>query len=260
MNVVVFTPTVRPGLDVSLASIRRQTIRPQWWIGDELLEQRRPTLQRATDIEWSTFNPREHTTRPFTIATAYRVALELCRTFRDVDLLVTLEDYTWIPPDGIERFIAMAQQHPRSLLGGIVNGSKDPDPSLVVNPEDPYSIFAEPYEDEPQILDWEDCRLDRGREGYQRVESQRWEPPYAAIPRALLEDHRLVPDVRYDRGMTHWNQAFSELAERLGYDVWLDLENRAWHLPHRQYFPEQNERFSQANNHEFHEQMRREHA
>ena len=92
----------------------------------------------------------------------------------------------------------------------------------------------------------------------QPIEPQRWEPPYAAIPKALIEDDRLWPDVRYDRGMTHWNQAFSELAKRLGYYVCLDTENRAWHLPHRQYFPEQNARFSLANNHEFHEQMRAE--
>ena len=147
-----------------MASIKRQTHRPDLWIvGDQLARDRIDTgvyaqIRNELNIDIHVFNARELTDQPFTIATGYHEALRYCRVIGNVDLLVTMEDYTWIPRDGFERFERMADQLPNSLLAGIVSGSKDPDPSLVVDPEGLLTIFAEPYEDEPQVLDWEDCR------------------------------------------------------------------------------------------------------
>ena len=262
MTVVLFTCTVRPGLDVSIESVRRQTRKPDiWLISDHLKTERRRVYEdylpdSLPDVETVVFNARELTDRPYTIQAAYNHALRFCRDLGGVNLLISMEDYIWIPPTGIERFVRMALGFPRCLLSGIVSGSADPDASLVVDRDGMLTIFAEPYTGEPQRLLWEDCRLDRGRTGFQYPESQRWEPPFAAVPKALLDDDRLWFNEEYDRGMTHGNQWFSAKAQSLGYPTVLDLENRGWALPHKAYFPDQVAWFEAGDNHAFHQEQK----
>lgn len=263
MWTAVFTATIRPGIDVSVESIRRQTVRPDvWLVSDHLKDQRKRLWENVSNdlaIPVVVFNARDLTDRPYTIQAAYNEALRRMRAW--TDLLVTMEDYIWLPPDAISRFKQAAVIFPDRLLGGIVSGSADPHPETVVDPAGLYTIFRRPYAGEPHVTLWEDCRLDRGQEGYQQVEAQRWEPPFAAIPRKLLDDDRLWFNDEYDRGMTHGNQYFAALAESLGYPTVLDLENRAWALPHHLYWPDERaDHLANANNHEFHEQQKAAHG
>lgn len=265
MTIAVFTPTIRPGIDVSVESIRRQTVRPDVWIVSDHLKAERAETWRfvrgqleAEGIETMVFNARELTERPYTIQAAYNQVLRHIRSFPwSWDLLVTMEDYVALPADAIERFERMARLRPDHLLGGIVNGSADPGADQVVDPDALYSIFDQPYTEIPSVMAWEDCRLDRGRAGYLLVESQRWEPPLAALPKALLDDDRLTFNEEYDQGMTHGNQWFSALAQSLGHPTVLDLENQAWALPHHLYWPEERAaHLADGNNHAFHEQQK----
>lgn len=246
MNLALYTPTIRPGLCVSIESVRRQTRKPDLWIlGDHLMDARRDAgvyryiRRELPDVPFSYFNPGHLTDAPFTIQAGYNFALRSCRGLGNIDLLVSMEDYVWLPAHALARMVSMANAFPNMLLSGIVSGSLDPEASKVVNPEGMLTIFDEPYSGTPRRMDWEDCRLDRGQRGYQLCETQRWEPPFAAIPREPLHDERLTFNEEYDQGTTHGNQWFASLANDHGYKTMLDLENRAWALPHRYYWPEQ---------------------
>lgn len=252
--IAVYTPTCRPGIDVAVASLARQTVDDLVWIiGDELLEHRAclfdcdPHLGGVSPVTTLTFNPRKLTGRTYSLDASHNHALKLAREM-DADLLVSMVDYTWIAPDGIERFRAMAERHPRSLLTGIAHTSEDPARDQIIEPDGAYSIFAEPYTSRPERIGWEDIRLDRHRPGApaeQRIEPIRWEFNWAAIPRAILHDERLQFDERYDDFHSCDNIDFAARAGVLGYDWWIDYENVAIRLPRRTYWPSE-QRFGEG--------------
>ena len=175
----------------------------------------------------------------------------------DADLLVLLNDYVWAPPDGIDQFIRMAQEHPRSLLTGAYSISDDPDASTVVDRNDLYSIFAAPYVRKPRKIGWRDCRHEMYA-GVQKADPTSWEGNWAAIPRAVLHHPDVNFDEAYDRGHYYDNQAYALQALLAGFTCWMDCSNEAISLPHKAYFPEQQAELEGINNRLFHWERSRE--
>ena len=237
MRTAVFTLTRRyGGLDVTASRLQGHDI--TWIVGD-MLDRRQTMLRRASDIEHLVFDAPK-------ACAGYNQALNLARKM-DVDLLLLLCDYTWIPPDGIGRFQQLTDQYPGSLLTGLCSHSTDPPRSEIANPRGLWTIFGTPYDGhKPEHIGWEDVRegeaLRRyGHKGphYRDVDCEWWEANWAAIPKAILDDHRLVFDEAYDRGLGNENTRFAMDARNLGYNIVLDTGNHAIELPHREYFPQE---------------------
>jgi hypothetical protein len=254
--IAVFTPSKRPGLDVTVASLQRQQRGDLLWILGDTLDRK---ISLWSGIRATRFDSRKLTSRWGSLEAAYNRAVEIARR-ESCDLFVSLQDYIWAPPGGIARFERMAAEHPRSLLTGAMSISDEPAASAIVDPSGAYTVFAEAYTARPRMPDWPmgpdsqtgiDCRLDRFDKdsGFANVvsdtvrqmsvEVERFELNWAAIPRALLYDERLSFDERYDQGWAYGNQAYAIRAIQLGYDIWLDADNHAIGLPHKTYFPEE---------------------
>jgi hypothetical protein len=250
------------GLDVAVASLKRQHREDLVWIvGDDLFADRTYTYaSTARKVPFAirvfdTAKIREQTGMPGSLESAYCEAIRIAREL-DADLFVSMQDYIWAPPDGIDRFMQLAEEHPRSLLTGLCSLSADPEPDLITNPEGLYSIFAEPYTRKPKKIGWRDCRLEL-HSGVQRCNATAWEINWAAIPRDLLHHPELDFDPAYDRGHYYGNQAYALKAFLLGFDAWIDCGNEAIGLPHKAYFPEQQAVLEARNNRLFHEQRLR---
>jgi hypothetical protein len=257
--IAVFTPTTRyGGLDVNRASLLAQNHDSLVWIvGDDLYPQRDAVRFGGPirTVHFDTGANKRANNAPSSLATAYRRGIEIAREL-DVDLLVSMQDYLWIPPDGLSRFERMAEQFPTALLTGLCSLSDDPGVEAVTDPEGPYTIFAEPYDGhKPQRIGWRDCRLERWPVGVKANAGSPiwWETNWAAIPRKILYDTRLNFDDAYDRGYAYENQDYASRAMRLGYGVWIDTGNHAIGLPHTHYFPAETEHLRSISNREWHE-------
>lgn len=254
MTVAVFTPTCRPGLDVAVRSLERQNRDDLLWIvGDDLYQER--DAGHATAIATVHFDTAVNRhNQPSSLAFAYRRAIDIARD-HGADLFVSMQDYVWIPDDGVARFERMAREFPTSLLTGLCSLSNDPYPREVLNPTDLYGIFAEPFDGrQPTDIRWVDCRLEVFPDNaVSKASAIWWETNWAAIPRNILHDKRLNFNEEYCRGHGYENQDYALRAEALGYDVWIDTANHAIGLPHEQYFPADADRLVGINNREWHE-------
>lgn len=257
MTVAVFTPTCRPGgIDVNREGLLRQRRTDLLWIvGDDLYSERIiASTPELPVLHFDTAQNKRANGAPSSLAAAYRHGIEVARDY-GADLLISMQDYLWIPDDGIARFEQMAREFPTSLLTGLCSLSNDPYADTVVDPDGGYTIFAEPFSGQKPIdIGWPDCRLEVWEpDTVAKADVIWWEANWAAIPRAPLHDKRLNFDVAYDQGHYYENQDYAMRAAALGYDVWIDTGNHAIGLPHKAYFPEQQRVLESQNNREWHE-------
>lgn len=242
--IAIFTPTrLWGGLDVTYSGLLRQNREDLLWlIADEYFWERRDTVERL-NLE-APFNIFHFSVHKFegavrNLAAAYNAGLELSRS-TGCDLFISLQDYIWIPDDGVERFERMADALPDQLLTGLTSIAADPPKEKVVDREGHYTIFAEPYTDKPQEIDWVDVRQYHQPDGYMRRNPIEWETNWAAVPKVVLENREILFDEELDRGggIAYENQAYAYKAEDFGCGVWIDMDNHAISLPHKKYYKE----------------------
>lgn len=253
MKVAVFVPTFRPGgIDVTEASLLRQTHRDfillvcdnrerDWWW--ELVAERNSV--KIGNIRPPKINSENGEIR--NLARAYNLAAETCLE-SGCDLLVSLQDYIWLPSDGVERFVKL-----REILGseiimtGLTSISLDPRADAVYDPEGAYTIFKEPYRQMPKEMKWHDVRkteiyrnllIDEAAEIIS-IAPDHWEANWAAVPKEVLE--RVKWDEVYDKGIAYENADFAMCCDSLGVKTILDGKNHAISLPHFDYFAGQKE-------------------
>ncbi len=254
MKTAVFTPTRLPGgLDVNYHALTRQTRKPYVWIiGDELFSERADLVHRLPirthhfQAGWTPGHLRN-------LCASYNVALDYARRI-GCDMFVSMQDYFWIPEDGLERFEAMAQTLDGHLLTGLASLTGDPPPSAIANPKGLFTIFDKPYSGKPQEIAWHDVRDRDGENGYQVRPWIEWEANYSAITPAIMATD-IQWDTAYDRGVAYENQDLAlRAANAYGAATWIDLDNHALGLPHKAYFPELERADAPYSNREFHEE------
>lgn len=240
MRVVAFTPTRRwGGLDVSYASILRQETDAEiiWMIGDNLYEQRAHTIAQLFNqapLKISHFKPHGEGKN---LAQAYNEALAMARLYK-ADMLISLQDYIYIEPDGVQKFLDMAEDIPDAIFSGITHISSDPEPDKIMNPIAPFTIFGEAYERKPSNIEWQDVRYSQDGK-YSSANPVEWEANWAAIPSRALYDKKLQFDTEFDSGAAYENQDYAYLAASRGYSIFIDHTNQAISLPHKKYFAQE---------------------
>lgn len=251
MKILVFTPTNKPGIDVTHASILRQKFDGEltWIVADTLFEDRCHVFvnfaQQNKDVyTYKHFYPQPRPFKKRTLVSSYNLALNYARE-NDIDLFISLQDYIWVPDDGISKFIEMYNECEikNNLLGiysGITSITSDPDDSEVHDTGGMYSIFNQPFYDRPQDLDWMDVRYRHNYEyRWNFIPEIEWETNWACIPRTALYDENLNFDEEYDKGLAYENADFAKQALALGYQPIIDYENQVLSLPHKRYFSDE---------------------
>lgn len=244
--IVVFTPTIQwGGCDVAFASVARQTLAKEivWLVADEHLYHRKHIYaelhERAKVLAVIPFKLPVRKGYARNLTSSYNEALAYARAM-GADLLVSMQDYIWIPPDGVEKFSRLAENYSRDLLTGLCSIADNPGVEDVVEPQGLFTIFAEPYEDKPRETWWWSDAEVRGAgrgPGIHEADPVQWEINWAAIPKDVL-DARIDFDPEYDQGIAHDHQDYAMTCQReLGSRVILDTTNHAIGLPHKLFFP-----------------------
>lgn len=259
MKLAIFTPTYRPGgLDILEASLMRQSFRDfVWVVSDQLFLERKETwgqVLRRVDFPVLFMNREVQPENKRNLAAMYNAAADY--VIEDgFSMLVSLQDYIYLPENGLQKFIDAHELFPESLLTGVTHISRDPFPNKIVDREGHYTIFAEPYTGRPKHYSWEDVRL---TELYPHgndvlpVETGHWEANWAAVPTKVFEDG-VRWDEEYDRGIAYENMDFAQQAKGVGYNVVFDKTNIAISLPHKDYFDGEREEIVEFSNKEYYD-------
>lgn len=183
------------------------------------------------------------------LAQAYNNAADLAVDL-EFDLLISLQDYIWIPDDGIEMFVEDHANYPDALITGLVSLSDAPSDQDIEDPYGLFSIFAEPLMNKPEGISWHDSRITMyGKEPeVVACDPRHWEANWAAIPVKLLAKG-VRWDLRYDQGIAYENIDFARRCEYLHQTPCvLDKRNHALGIPHREIWPEEQKQLERYTN------------
>lgn len=249
MKIAVHTPTQRAGIDVTVNSILRQKftedVELTWILTDEIRDKRTDLYKyfKGTNIEVRHKWIDKEYGNQRNLARGYNLAIADARNL-ECDLLVSLQDYIYVPENGIQKFIDQynlieVEDGINGIYTGICSISSDPDSSVVIDITNPYSIFGESYNERPQEIEWIDVRYNAERATaslYQSGPAIEWETNWACIPKTALYDERLSFDEEFDKAVAYENQDYAFLAKSLGYSMLIDYSNQVISLPHKKYF------------------------
>lgn len=246
MKVSIFTPTRLPGIDVTHSSILRQEFKQDteinWIISDQLYDKRVEEIEEKLK-KW----PYEyyHFTLPIrdgnkrNLAESYNEAIRIARDW-DSDIFVSLQDYIYVPCDGLQKFIDVHNGVDAPyLLTGICHISSDPVEEKIWDLNGAFTIFKEPYTSMPKRIHWHDVRKgeDRIQNGIYQTFPTEWEANWSMVGKQALYDKELMFDEKFDKFIAYENQDYALNASSRGYKVLLDPNNEVISLPHKKYFP-----------------------
>lgn len=233
--VSVVTVTSRPGsVDVTWNALRRQTWQDfEWVLCDERYDWRREEVAAFVGDERLRHVPAPHADGAlWSLNRSHNEALRHCRG----ELVVSLQDYIWVEPDGLERFWAAHRDAGgRAFLCGVTATYALPAP--VDRLDGKVTIFAEPCAEPPSEL----LRIDESRSrfpsGRSEVTPFGWELNWAAAPLAGLLDVGGFAEDHDRRFYSYDNVTVAVIADRLGYRFVVDRGAVCRALDHGGIFP-----------------------
>lgn len=248
MRVAVLTATKRPGgLDVTYNTLVRQTHHDIVWIvADDLFQERQHIFREEVKaFPAYHFQPHHDPGYYSNLPVIYNDMLSAARGY-GCELAVSLQDYIWIPPTGIEQFVNLTVDHPRALLTGLCSMLAEPPSAAIYRRNGLWTIFSESYKG-PRLgafIAWSDVREQMHAPGLSACSPQHWEMNWAAIPLIDPKIRREITlslrfDAKYGAHIGHENQQFATEWSRAGYPILIDTQNHALSLPHRVYFIEE---------------------
>lgn len=159
------------------------------------------------------------------------------------DLIVLLQDYIYVPPFGIERYVKRFEQEPKSIITGV--GHQYALPGHIDDRLGGYSIWnwwpGVPRGQKTFI----DPRAEKN--GFYLTIPVEWEANWGAFPRQAWLDVGGF-DEGFDAGWGYDNVNFAERCQMADYHIWLDTENEVLCYDHIRIFGEQKRRAEAPNN------------
>lgn len=158
------------------------------------------------------------------------------------ELVVFLQDYIWLPDDGLAKFWEKYKQEGKCLISGV--GNKSAEPSEAAEPKGLVSIFNGPVP-KPTGVWFTDPRI-KGR-GFHICNPIEWEGNWACAPMSIIEEIGGF-DEDFDAGWGYDNVNFAERAQLAGYHCWLDEDNQCLGYSHELLFKEHEYKEQAPNN------------
>ena len=233
----MITVTNRPGsIDVTWGALQRQSVQDfEWILCDELHDWRSQEVAAYVDDARL-----QHIPAPvveghlWNLNKSYNEALRHCRG----ELVVSLQDYIWIPPTGLERFWSLyCSRGPLVFVSGVGHAY---DPPQVHNAKGKISIFASPYDpDDHTDTVWMRTGTDArftARCGTVACRPDHWELNWGAAPLEAFYELGGFPEDHDRQFVSCDNLSIAYGAERRGYTFLLDYSNACHLFDHRRAF------------------------
>lgn len=148
------------------------------------------------------------------------------------ELIVCLQDYQWIPHDGLSKYWFYYEKDPRGLVTGIGHHYSHP---LPVSKDGGVTVFEKPYTGRPMNMSWADPRV--GGASFREAQPVEWELSYASIPRQVIYDVGGM-DEQFDFEGFAWDNTYIACkAQLFGSKIYLDQTNECMGFDHDLWWP-----------------------
>lgn len=237
MKISVLYLTNRPGgIDILWADMKRQTEQDyELVIVDGLWKDREQRVKNyINDPRLNYVKQSEKRKEAYTnLAHADNEGFRNCHG----ELIVCLQDYTWIPPEGLEKFWFHYKRLGPCLVGGIGDQYGKPDASSIVDPQGVITIFDKPFTGRPEIVTYHDPHRRSEFGSFYECYPPDWEMNWCAIPREIIYELGGM-DEQYDfEGFAYDNANIAWRADMLGYKTYLDQTNECMGFDHDGWWP-----------------------
>jgi hypothetical protein len=214
MKISVITPTCRPeGIPMLEKCLKRQTLQDFEWIIVCPKECIDPIEKGMGDLNVDILILEEPPKRP---GDYYNLNKAWNHAFKEVkgELIVDLVDWTWFPPDVLEKLWTHYQTDPMSCVSAIGHQ------------------YDRIENGKPENRMWTDPRARTDQGSYYEVGYREMELCLASFPTKLVRDVGGI-DEEFDQFAALSEKEMLARAERLGYKFYLDqgIEYRAFHHP-----------------------------
>ncbi|HET7488647.1 MAG TPA: hypothetical protein VFJ85_12015 [Acidimicrobiales bacterium] len=236
--VSVVTVTNRPGsIDVTWSALESQRLQDfEWVLCDELYSWRRDEVAAAVaDCRL------RHVPAPvveddlWNLNKSYNEALRHCSGL----LVVSLQDYIWVPPDGLQRFWDLFCEHGPRLFASGVGHAYRPPPAR--DPRGKVTIFERPWSagaaaEHEWVRTGTDVRHPDDDGGLVDCGPDGWELNWGAAPLEAFYEIGGFPEDHDRRFVSCDNLSVAYAAESRDYRFLLDRGNECRILDHREVF------------------------
>jgi glycosyltransferase involved in cell wall biosynthesis len=221
-KVSVITPTSRwGGIDILYYALEKQTYKNfELILVDSHYYKRKDEVKKfmsGIDVKHIP-DPKKKKETAWNLNAAYN------RAFKEAsgDIYVFLQDYIWIPGDGLEKFVShlLLLDKPDVVIGV---GHKASYPSESKNPLGKITIFDKPFIDMPEGISEIDNRID-GSVGFVEQNYSFWELNWSSCRASLVKTLGGM-DTEYDNGYGCENLNLSIRAMMLGAKFYIDKGN-----------------------------------
>lgn len=223
------------GIDVTWGALKRQTFGDFEWVLIDAVDREQEVLEYTGDVRVRWIDQKKKPKKALTnLAHADNQGFRACRG----ELIVLLQDYIWIDPDGLEKYWEAYLAYEKNILiTGVGDQYAIPSAEDIVNPEGKVTVFKEPYSQKPEVVAWKDPRrrLDQGT--FYMCNPPDWEANWGCIPRKIIYELGGM-DEQYDYEGFAWdNVNIAQRADMLGYRQYIDQTNECYGFQHDDWWP-----------------------
>ena len=154
------------------------------------------------------------------------------------ELIVCLQDYIWINPHALEKYLFHHNNHPEGILvSGVGHQYNKPDKDDMEDEEGKITVFSKPYTVKPEGMFWQDPRMRTDQGTFYETNPSNWEMNFCAIPKSVIYELGGM-DEEYDfHGFAFDNVNIAQRAEMLGHKTYLDQTNECRGFNHDGWWP-----------------------
>lgn len=212
------------GIDILWANMKRQTIQDfELIIVDALWEEREKEVKDYINDPRLKYL-RQSKTREGAYSNLAHVDNEGFRACEG-EIIVSHQDYIWIPPNSLEKYVWAHEKHGDCLIGAVGHQYAIPGKEEIVDPKGHITVFGEPYTRAPEVQIWADPRMRLDQGTFYETAPINWEMSYASVTRKIIYELGGM-DEEYDyHGFAYDNVNIAQRAEFLGYKTYLDQDH-----------------------------------
>lgn len=233
----VITVTNRHGgIDINWSSLRRQThTNFEWILCDTLHAQRESAVKEYTKGDPRVVHIQQNVKDPKAKTWLNHAENQAIKASQG-ELIVLLQDFIHIEPDSLEKFWIQYQKNPKCMVTGVGHQYGKPGKDDIKDIHGPITLFDKPYERMPEVIVWQDPRINSNNGSFYPCMPNDIEFNYCALPRKALFDVGGC-DEEYDYVGHAWdNCSVAQRAFMLGYESYIDQTNMSYSVRHDHFF------------------------
>jgi hypothetical protein len=234
-KISVVTVSNRPGgIDLQWSALRKQTVDFEWVLCDTLADKRGEVLKDFSNNDKRIKHIQQNRPKQGSVTGLAQAENQALRATTG-DMIVMLQDYIWIAPDCLEKYLFHYENTKgKALVTGVGDIYGKPGKDDIKDNQGLLTVFDKPFTGKPEVVTWHDPRRRTDQGTFYKCY-----PNYIEFNFCMVQWKCLGGlDEEYDMVGHAWdNVNVAQRASMLGYETYIDQTNECRGLDHDYFWP-----------------------